>query len=142
MTRRPLLLVLPLLLAGCGSDDPPVYPVTGRVVFRTGPPVTGGVIEFRPDKGGPAARGKIEADGRFTLTTGTRPGAVAGVHKVTLVQLTTDGATARHAATGHGKAVVHPKYAAADKSGLTRTVEPADNQFQIEVDPTADKRGW
>lgn len=143
MTRR-LLLLLPLLFAGCGPVEPPLYPAGGRVVFRTGAPVTSGVIEFRPDGGGPAARGKIEADGRFTLTTGTRPGAVAGAHKVTVVQMAADpGATARHGA-GHARtAAVHPKYASSDKSGLTRTVEPTgENQFRIEVESAADKIGW
>ncbi len=144
MTRR-VWLLMPLLLTGCGPAEPPVYPAGGRVVFRSGAPVTTGVIEFRPDGGGPAARGKIEADGQFTLTTGTRPGAVAGTHKVTVVQMAADpGATARHGTTGHARtAAVHPRYAASDRSGLTRTVEPTgENQFRIEVESAADRIGW
>lgn len=144
MTRR-LLLLLPLLLVGCGPAEPPVYPAGGRVVFRSGAPVTTGVIEFRPASGGPAARGKIEADGRFTLTTGPQAGAVGGVHKVTIVQMASNtAAAAGHGTTGHARAAaVHPRYAASDKSGLTRTVEPAgENHFRIEVDSAADRIGW
>jgi hypothetical protein len=144
MTRSALLLVFLVPLAGCGPVDPPVYPAAGKVVFRSGQPVSGGVVEFRPEAGGPAARGKIEADGRFTLTTGARSGAVAGAHKVTIVQMVLADGAARHVAAGHGKAAsIHPKYASADKSGLTRTVEPtAANEFVIEVDSASDKRGW
>jgi hypothetical protein len=110
------------------------------VKFRDGPPLASGVIEFEPIDGGPAARGKIGPDGRFTLTTGERTGAVAGEHRVAVVQMTVaDGLSPEGRAhlMKHKAAVVHRRYARFETSGLTRTVQAnPDNEFVIEVDPT------
>lgn len=119
---------------GCGPDGPPLHPASGRVVFKGGRPVAGGAVEFDPGGKRPVARGTLDADGGFTLTTDGRPGAVAGDHRVTVVQV--GAATAAGAAHAHkGFAGVHPKYARAESSGLTRTVRPdGGNDFVIEVE--------
>lgn len=126
--------VLLVVLSGCGPDGPPLHPVTGRVVFAGGRPVAGGVVEFDPGGKLPVARGTLDADGRFALATEGRPGAVAGEHRVTVVQV--GGATAAGTTHAHkGFAGVHKKYARVESSGLTRTVRPdAGNDFVVEVD--------
>jgi hypothetical protein len=122
-----------VLLAGCGPDGPRLYPVTGRVVYRDGRPVPGGVVEFDPGGRLPVARGTLDADGRFVLTTDGRAGAVAGEHRVVVVQV--GAATAAGVAHAHKGAGIHKKYARFDTSGLTRTVRPdAANDLVIEVD--------
>ena len=129
---------------GCGTREPDVYPVTGKVVFRDGRPVVGAIVEFVPATG-PGARAKTGTDGAFELTTGTRKGAVAGAHKVAVVQLAVaDGAMA-HVKAHHATMVVHPKYAGFQTSGLTRDVAPGPNEFTIEVEPAAENKptgGW
>lgn len=127
---RPALLLV--LAAGCGPGGPDVYPAGGVVTFRGGRPVTAGVVEFSPDDGGPAARGKIAADGRFTLATGDRPGAVAGKHRVAVVPMTIADGLPNHA---HKAVRVHAKHSRLQTSGLTAAVEPGGpNQFALEVD--------
>ena len=64
---RVLLVGLLLLLAGC-DGGPQLHPAGGTVTFADGRPVTAGVVEFAPVDGGPAARGQIQQDGKFTLT--------------------------------------------------------------------------
>lgn len=89
------LLVVALGAAGgCGrgdsQDHPATHPVAGTVVWASGQPLSGGLIELRTTEGRSlSAIGMIQADGTFNLTTmsGNRKltGAVAGVHRVTVI---------------------------------------------------------
>lgn len=134
---RVLLVGLLLLLAGC-DGGPRLHSAGGKVTFADGRPVMAGVVEFAPVDGGPAARGQIQQDGKFTLTTDGRDGAVAGPHRIAVVQLVVlDGADA--AARGkhqHKGSRVHPRYARFDTSKLTAEVQAgAVNDVTIRVDP-------
>lgn len=120
-------------VAGCGPSGPELHPAAGRVSFKGGGPVPAGAIEFDPAGAGPAARGKLDADGRFTLSTDGRPGAAAGSYRVVIVQLAADGGAGRvHKHKGYA---VHRRYASPDTSGVTREVVAGRaNDFAIEVD--------
>src|SRR5579883_2428167 len=124
---RPAAIFLAAVVSlspGCGPSGPATYPATGKVIFRDGRPLPAGVIEFASVDGGPSARARIEPDGRFTLATGDRPGAVAGRHRVAVVQMAVaDGAPMSHARLKHRGLSVPPKYARFETSGLERTVE-------------------
>ena len=91
MSKAASVFVLFLVtLTGCGSGHPAsTYPVTGRVVFSDGTPLsTGGSVlwESVPDNPGELpfnASGAIQADGTLELTTFEEGnGAVAGEHRV------------------------------------------------------------
>jgi hypothetical protein len=77
---------------GCGGPAiPPTYAVTGKVVYKDGTPLAGGMIEFQP-AGQPSLKttASVEKDGTFTLSTlvegQTRTaGAVEGEHRVVVV---------------------------------------------------------
>jgi len=106
-------------LPGCGSGIPKTYPVKGRVVWKGGKPVTYGRIEFQSvSQPTLTAVGRIESDGAFSLTTHkdgkTRPGAVAGQHRV-LVE----------PAVGDSVGFLPDPY----------TVEPRENDLTIEITP-------
>ncbi|MBN9520655.1 carboxypeptidase regulatory-like domain-containing protein [bacterium] len=123
-------------LSGCGPAGPAVYPVSGVVVFPDGAPVKSGTIEFEPADGGPAARGTIGPKGRFTLQTNGRDGAVAGSHRVAVVQVfVLDGLKpeVRAAHSRHSAKVVNPKHARFDTSGLACKIGPEANEVRIEV---------
>jgi hypothetical protein len=92
---RGLVLALTTLpataLAGCGTDIPRTYPVTGQVVYKGGKPVTYGRVEFQSTSHPELrATGGIQTDGTFALTTTlggeSAAGAVVGDHKV-LIEL-------------------------------------------------------
>ena len=69
---------------------PQTYPVTGKVVMSQGQvPPAGAMIQFVPNDMELTASGRIEADGRFTLSMlykgQTLAGATAGPHHVTVL---------------------------------------------------------
>jgi len=66
-----------VLITGCQSEWE-LVPVHGQVLFR-GQPLAFGSVMFQPEGNGPLARGAIESDGTFVLSTlstadGVRPG--------------------------------------------------------------------
>jgi hypothetical protein len=84
-----------LLAGGCGSktdeDLPPIYQVSGKVVFQDGKPYRGGSIELRAKDDSEKYRmfGRIDSDGEFMLQTigGKQPvdGAFSGEFYVTVI---------------------------------------------------------
>jgi hypothetical protein len=133
MPRTPLrggLVLAALAVLGCGHDDS-LTPVRGRVFFR-GQPLPGGTIVFTPDteRGGhgPLAASEITAEGRFSLRSGDKLGAVPGWHRVTIAPPTL--------AVAPGQAVPPPtvelprKYRDPEQSGLLREVRPGKSGEQ------------
>ena len=81
--KTPILLLTSFLLfsSGCGDGRPSRVPVSGQVLID-GEPLKCGTITFIP-AGHRASRGKLDHDGRFTLSCfGENDGAVLGKHKV------------------------------------------------------------
>jgi hypothetical protein len=113
LKRIGLYGALLILTVGCDSD--PVKPVSvqGRVFFHN-EPLRGGTIVFTPDaergNQGPMATAEIQADGRYTLRTGTEPGAVPGWHRVTI-------------AAGPDSRTLPRAYSDPNKSGQCREVK-------------------
>jgi hypothetical protein len=75
-----------MLCHGCGSSPTlPIaqpVPVKGRITYR-GKPLNQGSITLEATDGGRDAKGKIEPDGSFTLTTNQDgDGAIIGVYRV------------------------------------------------------------
>lgn len=91
-TRWTVAVLIGIALGGCGEKVqlPQTYPVRGRVVYKGGDPMAGGVVQFQA-RSDPRllTTGETGADGTFALTTqvGHRklPGAIAGEHQVTVV---------------------------------------------------------
>jgi hypothetical protein len=79
--RRALLLVVGCCccVSGCSrdpSDALPLAPADGTVTFK-GSPLAAATVTFMPEKG-PLAQGITDLEGKFTIKTGTRPGASIG----------------------------------------------------------------
>ncbi len=129
---RVLFLGLALALnGGCGGQK--TYPVQGRVVFKDGTPMAGGMVVFEPVD--PAtrvsARGEIESDGTFFLSTfGKDDGAVLGKHRVLISPpLPSNFKESRAPAR-----VIHPRYESFETSKLERTVTSGKNDFEIVIE--------
>ena len=96
MALRLALLAMLLPLAGCGGGMYKLVEIRGKVTACDGKPAAGGTLILYPiddpsASGRPAgqpgreARGTVQADGTFTLTTigiPPKPGVVTGRHKV------------------------------------------------------------
>lgn len=79
------LLVIALLsnVSGCQSakQPPKTYPVTGKVIYKGGQPLTGGAVAFtQPNStdGSTSVAGRIQDDGSFALETMVDTIKVAG----------------------------------------------------------------
>lgn len=116
------LSVAALALIGCGDDGRlPTAPVSG-VVTLDGRPVIEGEVLFLPATGRPA-RGKLDADGRFTLRTyASSDGAVVGTHRVGVVAFR--GEATPESETQTIEWLVPEHYANPETSGLSFEVQP------------------
>lgn len=91
----PALVLLALLVIGCGDggSGPPPKPegfkVSGKVLLPNGSPVTGGILNLRPETGLHGATATIGADGSFTLLESGTESVVAGKYFV-YVRVTDD----------------------------------------------------
>jgi hypothetical protein len=149
------VLLAGLWIAGCGdgttSQRTKVYKASGKVTF-VGSPLIGAVVTFAPQENQPAAVGRTNDAGEFSLTTyGGNDGAAAGSFKV-LVMLVESGGEAtpqeahstdpgwvppyaHSAQAAKAKSNLLPaKYGDIDQTPLTATVDPTGtNQFTFEL---------
>lgn len=134
--RFTIILVAAVFLIGCDDGRPATYPVAGKVVFEDGgSPVFGDVEFFEPSQK-INARGKIERDGSFSLGTyADSDGAVAGQHKVVILQLTRNHFAAQvedRIVHDHGD-LIDESYGDYRTSDLTAQVDPKDRNEIILV---------
>lgn len=112
------------LLAGCGQDRPECVPAAGQV-FIDGQPLSAGQIRVIPTDAR-AATGKIDQEGRFTLTTFEQgDGCVPGTHAVEITAVDTTG--------DRMVQLVPEKYGRADTSGLSITVDGPTDSLRIDL---------
>ncbi|HEX6963021.1 MAG TPA: hypothetical protein VF175_14220 [Lacipirellula sp.] len=130
--RRSLGLALPLIaaLAGCGSGGVDLASVEGQVLLD-GRPLAGGVVTTLPAQGR-GARGELDEQGRFTLSSGSLgPGAAIGVHRVAVIAVADTGQLSPEAPK---KLLTPEKYANPETSGLTIDVQPGANSAVLKLD--------
>jgi hypothetical protein len=118
---------------GC-SDRLRTYPVSGTVRFKSGGAVHVGTVELKSREHRVQARGQIQSDGSFTLTTyKDADGAVAGMHDCVVVQLVVAEGIKGHKPSSIG--VVAQRYANYSTSGLTAEISPdKKNELVLEVE--------
>jgi hypothetical protein len=114
-----------------------------------GEPVEGADVAFMASGASHAASGKTDAQGKFSLTTLEKPGAVPGTHTVTISKYESASTTAMKpedymaqmqpgsAQAPEGpKSLLPKKYADPANSGLSATVkEDGENDFTFELEP-------
>lgn len=127
------------LLAGCGgggSQGPETVPVKGVIKYQ-GKPVPKLSVAFMPEKG-MLAYGTTDDDGKFSLQT-NKPGdgAMPGTYKVTIsfISETIPEMPGFPGAEKKETSPIPEKYARAETSGLTKTVEKdaSKNDFTFEL---------
>jgi len=91
MIRAIVIVTLVLALTGCGSEVtlPPPTEVEG-VVLLGGQPLPNATVSFHPTQSrlpaNSTATGVTDAQGRFKLTVGNKPGAIPGENIVTVTE--------------------------------------------------------
>jgi len=104
-------------------------------VFADGSPVHVGTVELKSREHGIHARGEIDIDGRFVLSTyESGDGAVAGTHDCVVVQMVMVEGIANFRPSTEG--VVHPRFGSYATSGLVVEVsDKARKELQLQVEP-------
>lgn len=122
-----------LLLSGC-NDQPPTYKVLGTVEFSDGTKPKFGDVEFYSDQFKINARGKIQRDGTFTVSTFHEgDGSVAGTQKIVIMQqvgnylLAKSGTATKH---DHGS-LIDKKHFDYRTSGLSCEIVPGENHVHL-----------
>jgi hypothetical protein len=131
-----LMMAIASLLQGC-SSEPPLYPVTGQVVFKDdGRPFAGGTAVVFESKSPPyhRARGDLDKEGRFELKTeqrGDDPGAMEGPHRVSISYISSSGNDIKQQLSK----LIHPRYFEFQTSGIECDIKPGQpNDFKIELE--------
>ncbi|PQO26885.1 hypothetical protein [Blastopirellula marina] len=137
-SRRAALLVCSLLLlgfaVGCSNGT---YPVHGSIVYPDGTPakeLSGGAIELDSLEQEISARGSIDDEGKFIISTyEAEDGAVPGKHRVLIIsrQGIGDETVGR---------VIDGKYQSFETSGLELEVTPGTNTPTFTVERAKSKR--
>lgn len=126
-----LLALLILAVLGCGGGQK-THPVTGKVTFPDGTPLTKGEVVFEGAEY--EARGQIKEDGTYELGSyEVDDGAPPGSYRVYL-----DGAAAGHSddfeeGEDEPKPLVHPRFLSAETSKLECEVD-GETTFDIAVE--------
>jgi len=145
------ILVLVLVLSGCGAKAPNTHYVEG-VITLDGEPLSGALVTFYPvdTTDGKVAAGNSDASGKYTLTSdGGLPekGAFEGdyvvtVKKVEIIPVSRPGQAQPNendpysgpSAQRTVQKIITPKvYAAMDKTPLKATVQKGQNVIPFEL---------
>jgi hypothetical protein len=130
-----LAVSLTLSVAGCGSGK---HPVRGSVTLENGAPLTRGLVIFERVDGGPpvTARGDIQADGRYELSTEkTGDGVPPGRYKVSINPLDTSDAPDELKALPFDA-----RYLNLNTSGLECEVKSGVNEYPIKLSRPSEAR--
>jgi len=111
------LFFLLVFLVGCGSGQEAT--LTGVVSYQ-GKPLSYALINFHHQDGGPMAYTMTEADGSYTVLTGSRPGLAAGKYRLAIEPA--------------DKMKLPDKYRSIETSGLECVVEKGANQFDMRLE--------
>src|SRR5262245_27321090 len=123
-----LAVCLAVCLPGCGARK---YPVRGVVTLDDGTPLTRGLVIFERFEGGPplTARGSIQSDGRYELSTEKEgDGVPPGRYKVALNPLDTSDVPDEKKVLPFD--IKHLKHAT---SGLECEVKAGANEYPIKL---------
>ena len=124
---------------GCGGG----YESTVQgIVTLDSKTVPTGTVSFSPQSSGPAVFSLIDEQGHYKLRTGKSEGLPAGQYAVSISA--TGPSTGKWSGSGprpSGKPITPAWYANPSTSGLTFTVEPGDNEINLELTSTP-PAGW
>ena len=131
---------------GCGPFGPAYWPISGKVTFQR-KPIAAALVRFSNPKAGIDVVASLDADGRYTVVTGDRKGLPEGQYQVAVmpkldfskVKCDKDGRplpSTMPSALERNPPNIPGKYRDPATSGLTVTVKPESNTFDLDMQPT------
>jgi hypothetical protein len=136
---RMVVLLLLALLCGCGPAPEKPYPVRGKVTFQ-GKPVASGMVRFSNTQAGIDVVIDVH-DGVYAVAVTQTPGLPEGTYQVAILPprwarpLTPPGQAIAKPAQPPVYLDIPTKYHQPSTSGLTLTVKPGDNTFDVDMQP-------
>lgn len=130
-----LPLFMAMAFAGCSSSsDAPVLVPAAGVVTHEGKPLADADLMFYPKKG-PMAIGRSDEEGRFTLKTNGKSGALAGTHQVTVTvkDPSAKPAMLQDPRTAPTKPLFPSKYASQATTTLKVDIASGDGEITLDV---------
>ncbi len=125
-------LLTAVLLFGCNSGED-ACPVFGKVTFQ-GKPVAQGMVRFCNSAGGFDVFGILQPDGTYAIQTAKGNGLPAGVYVVAVVPPRVEVPLGAMTPPVRPKCLDIPeRYRDLATSGLTLTVGPGTNRFDIDM---------
>jgi hypothetical protein len=146
IARRLCLAAIALTLLGCGRSGPAYWSIGGKVTFQ-GKPVGSASIRFCNPKAGIDVVESLDAEGQYTVVTGDRKGLPEGPYQVAVMpkldfsklKCEPDGRpipSTMPSSSERNPPNIPQKYHDPATSGLTVTVKPASNTFDVDMQPT------
>ena len=128
---------------GCGRSGPEYWPVRGNVTFR-GKPVAVGLVRFSNPQMGVDVVAELDADGKYVIVTAGGRGLPKGRYHVAIVskvdfskvKSAPDGLpipSTMPSAAERNPPNIPQKYHDPATSGLTLTVKPEPNTFDVDM---------
>jgi hypothetical protein len=126
-----LFVGLTVSLGSCRRGDSPVFPATGKVLYK-GKPAEGARVTFVPltdsDPKKPKPGGQVESDGTFRLSTyASYDGAPPGRYAVLIVYPSADRKVDDENA---GPDLLHGRYADPNTTPLTAEIKEGTNELE------------
>jgi hypothetical protein len=128
---------------GCGQSGPAYWPISGKVTFQ-GKPVSVGQIRFCNPKAGIDVVESLDSGGKYAIIMGNRRGLPEGEYQVAIIpkldfsRMKSDEHLRPIPSTMPSEAERNPpnipkKYHDPITSGLTVTVKPEPNTFDVDM---------
>ncbi len=146
ISRFVCFAAMAVMLWGCGRSGPKYWAVDGKVTFQ-GKPVTAGSIRFSNPRMGVDIVTELDAGGNYAIVTGEKMGLPEGTYQVAVVpkvdisnlQITNSGLVVPSSMPSTQQR--HPpnipiRYHQPATSGLTLTVKPEPNVFDVDMQST------
>lgn len=127
------LLAIALATTGCGNGLAKLegeVSVDGQPLRATGD--VRGAVMFQPVTAGPSSAGTIDEDGHYVAYTGAQEGLPPGEYLVTLRAVKVIPPKDEYSMPG-ARRITPSRYANAQESGLTVTVDPGSNEWDIDI---------
>lgn len=118
---------------GCGRNAPAIYSISGKVTFQ-GKPVEAGMIRFSNPALGVDIMAHLQSGGCYSVKTAKGDGLPEGTYRVAIEPPRIDAPVGAMVPPQQPECLDIPtKYRNISTSGLTLTVQPRSNAFDVDM---------
>lgn len=124
-------------LSGCGDSGPKHWPLVGKVTFK-GKPVSEATIRFSKPDAGVDIIATLGPDGAYAVDTARGAGLPEGTYQVAIIPAPAkapQGPMLGPPTPAPKRPDIPERYRQTMSSGLTMTVKPGNNSFDVDMLP-------